>query len=251
MITTAQAAELKAATLKNILEKIAAGGVPTKREEEIIAASTAAEKTPTLTLRKLAQAVGCDHKMFGKWRAKYPDAPSENDPEQWNTFLKATGLHTHSVRQNAPLPKVIVDGDQANESPVAEEQRLRLQERRLKVERETFELRKAKAEMVPNAHIEAALGAMLAKFRQALDGLIGRIVGGIDEADKDELVKLLTRAEKEGLTFKKLRSLVSRGTFRFADIHARREFVQSEVDALKRTLTQCEYMEADPDADED
>jgi hypothetical protein len=161
-----------------------------------------------MTLRKLAQEIGCDHKMFAKWRAKYPDAPPENEPAPWKLFLKLMGLHANSGRMNAPLGKETAapaePGAQPEsptpkrKNPLAEEYELRLEERRLRVEREKLELRMAKDQMVPIAHIEAALGAMLAKFRQGLDALIGRIAGGIDEADKDELVKLLKRAEAEG-----------------------------------------------------
>ncbi len=133
-----------------------------------------------------------------------------------------------------------------------DERSLRLEERKLRVDRERLLLNREKDELVPIAHIEAALGAMLSHFRAQLDALEVRIAQGIDEADKDELLALLKRAEKEKLTFRQLTGMVKRGKIRaFADFHARRAFIGTEIDALQRTLASCEYLESDAQADEE
>ncbi len=156
----------------------------------------------------------------------------------WIRFLDEKGVRGRGVNnQNAD---------------VFDERALRLKREHFQLEKAIYELKTAKDETVPISHVETALGHMLAKFSQALNGLPGRIASGIDEADQAELLKLLTRAEKDKLTYKKLRSMIEKGHVRpFADIHARREFVTVEIDSVRRLLVKCEYLEADPAADEE
>lgn len=133
-----------------------------------------------------------------------------------------------------------------------DERALRLRERQLAVEIKEHELKQAKDELLPVAHFETALGAMVAKFRQAIDALPGRIAAAIDEADRDALLDLLKRSEKGKVPYKTLRAQIEKGkTQPFTDFHARQALIETEMDALKRTLAACEFLQPDDDADED
>jgi hypothetical protein len=254
-LTPADLDKLQTKQLANVIRKLNAGKTLTAREEALLAQARAADSghvgdspTPATggyakTWDDLAAACSVDRRTLTNVRRKFGKkcpadrADGRKEVAKWITFLADAGVKGR--------------GENNPEINFLDERELRLQERQLRVERERFELQKAKDEMISVSHVEAALGAMLAKFRQALDSLTGRIASGIEEADRDELIKFLTRAEKEKLTFKKLRDMTRRGQFRFADFHARRQFVESEIDAVRRVLSQGEYLEAGDDGAED
>jgi hypothetical protein len=239
----------------NIIRKIVEEKrVPTAREEAILAKHASGEtvevQTPgtpsgfAKTYEELAEACHVDRRTLTNARKKFgkqcpkPRADGRHEIAAWIRFLSERGIEGRG--ENNPAIDFI------------DERELRLEERKLRVERERFELRKAKDELIPIAHAEAALGAMLAKFRQTLDSLPGRIAGGIDEADRAEILRVLASAEKAKLTFKQLRAQIEKGKVRpFADIHARREFVQVEVDQVLTVLSRCDYLAPDPDADDE
>ncbi len=255
-VTSEDHAKLQTKQLANIIRKLNSGKTLTAREEAILAQARsqgegegqttgdAPASGYAKTWEQLADACNVDRRTLTNARANFgkqcpkDKADGRKEIARWIAFLDEKGIRGRGV--NNP------------ESDFIDERKLRLQTQQHQLEKAKFELKEAKSQTVPLAHVEAALGHMLAKFRQALDALPGRIAGGIDEADQAELLKLLTRAEKQKISFKKLRGLIESGKARpFADIHARREFVTSEIDAVRRLLVKCEYLEADPHADEE
>ena len=62
-ITPAEAAELEAATLRNIVQKVASGGVPSQREADMIRKATAAEPAPETNLRNATNGELARHYM--------------------------------------------------------------------------------------------------------------------------------------------------------------------------------------------
>jgi hypothetical protein len=78
-ITPAEAAELEAATLRNIVQKVASGGVPSQREADMIRQATAAEPAPKTNLRNATNAALAKHYMVSlstikSWLRRYGSA---------------------------------------------------------------------------------------------------------------------------------------------------------------------------------
>jgi len=257
-LTPEDIAKLQTKQLANIIRKLNAGKSITAREEAILAQARAAgeaEATPAAapitsgyvkTWDELADACGVDRRTLTNIRQK----AAKLIKQRGKLLTRADGRHCIAEWMKL-LAELGVKGRGVNnpDIDVLDERTLRLEERKLRVERERYELECAKIQVVSVAQVGAALGQALATFNQSLDALAGRVAAGIDEADRDELLKLLTRAEKQKITFKKLRNLVSRGEFIFADFHARRQFIASEIKAVKLTLARCEYLEVDADAE--
>lgn len=244
MLTPEQRATLHKTQLANIAKKLAAGKTITAREQRLLDGPDDSGSAFAKTWDELADACNVDRRTLTNARTNFGKACPKDRPDgrkeiaAWIAFLDEKGIRGRGV--NNPDIAFI------------DERNLRLQREQFQLEKAKYELKCAKDQTVPVAHVEAALGHMLARFRQALDSLPGRIASGIDEADQAELLKLLARAEREKLSFKKLRAMIEKGQARaFTDIHARRAYVESEVRALQVLLTRCDYLEADPAADEE
>ncbi len=239
--------------VKNALDRLRLGK-NTRRDDVLLAQHAAASSRSDApapipsagnfahTWDELATACGVDRRTLTNVRgrhATHPRLPADRpdgrkDIAAWVEFLSEVG----------------VSGRGSNGDDYVDEKELRILERKLRVERERLELEKARDELLPIAQFEAALGHMLAKFRQSLDALSSRIASGIDEADGAELIKLLSRAESEGLSIAQLRDLIDQGKFKFADYHARLEFVESEIAIVKRTLVKCDYLDGTEEVDD-
>ncbi len=78
-ITPAQGAELEAATLKNIVEKIASGGIPSQREADMIRQATAEPPAPEIKLRSATNSQLAKHYQVSvstikSWLRRYGSA---------------------------------------------------------------------------------------------------------------------------------------------------------------------------------
>jgi hypothetical protein len=240
---------LRTKQVANVIRKLNAGKTLTAREEALLAQEraepTVAAPPPAAgfasTWEELAEACRVDRRTLTNVRtrfAKDPDLPRDRadgrrEIAAWIAFLDAKGIRGR--------------GDNNPEIDFASERQLRLRQWQLKLEREEFELAKARDEMLPVSQFEAALGQMLAAFRQSLDALAHRIAGNIDEADGDTLLKAIAAAKPKDLAA--LKKLIKARKIAFADYHARVALIDAEVELVKSTLRRCDYLAASDDGD--
>ena len=146
--------------------------------------------------------------------------------------MRERGLAQYGLRLNAP------DGEGTGQVDSESERELRLAERRLRLEREQFELAKAKDQMLPVAEFQACLITTVGAFNAALNAMPQRAA-----------MKIITRARnamlvavKERLTerqFEKLEHDFEAAQIDYEDIE---EILRAEVEAMKAGLAGCEFL---------
>ncbi len=156
-ITPAEAAELEAATLRNIVQKVASGGVPSQREADMIRKATAAEPAPKTNLRNATNGELARHYMVSLSTIK--------------SWLKRHGSAT--VRDGAKL-QAALDGQRSGKDiePGTPLGKARL----AKLEAETIRIRHLHAvevgEYTANSEVGRIASAWGAQLQSELVGLV-------------------------------------------------------------------------------
>lgn len=169
-----------------------------------------------LSWEKLAEALGTTRRTIHEWRGTFTDCPPGRDPEKWRAFMRERGLGHYSLRRNAPLPPPGTDGNaQPDAAAAPTDEQVKLRFRRLKVdtERAEWEFERTRDRHMPVADFETALRIMLTAFNASIDAFAGRL-----------------NPRLEGL-----------------DFDARTEVIEDELNIMRRTLAQCDYLGAAPD----
>jgi hypothetical protein len=249
-LTPEDLAKLETKKLANIIRKLNSGKTLTGREEEILSRARSDESTPSTgavavyahTWEELADAIPIDRRTLTNFRDKFAKLIKERK----KALDRADGRHCITEWRKL-LEECGVEGRGVNNPDLECERELKRQKLKLDLERSRFEFEKEKDKMLPVAQFEAALGQMLAMFRQSLDAFPPRIAGNIDEADSETLLVSLKAAAPKDLPT--LYKLIKSGKVKFTDYHARVALIEAEVELLKATLRECKYLEASPDVE--
>ena len=163
-----------------------------------------------LSWSKLAETLGTTRRTLHAWRVTFADCPGVRDPEKWLAFMRERGLAHCSLRRNAPLPPAPSDADSSDSEELRE-----LRHRRLKVdtERAEWEFERTRDRHMPVTDFEAALRVTLTAFNASINAFAGRV-----------------NPRLEGL-----------------DFDSRSEVLEDELNIMRRTLVQCDYLGAAPD----
>ena len=249
-LTPEDKAKLQDKQLANVLRKLNAGKTLTAREEEILAnAGTPGDPSTgyAKTWDELAAALNVEEKTLylfrKKWagiihmeRTKLTRPDGRHVIAEWRKLgdrfgeLKGRGL-------NNP------DRDTLNERD------LKLRELKLRLDRQEFELAKEKEEFIEVAHVELALGHVLATFRQSLDALpprMAKLLGDVDT--KGQLRELLRehaaalRKSKNEDAFLVLAERLLVKNLPEPDYFSRKHVIESEIEITKRTFRGCTFL---------
>jgi hypothetical protein len=187
-----------------------------------------------LSVEQSAKALGVSRRTLSTWRRRYKGkCPDLGNVEAWRAFMRERGLGQYSLRLNAP------DGGGERPEDSQSERELRLAERRVRLEREQFELAKAIEQTIPISQVQAALAAMVGAFNATLNAMPGRaalkVIDRARVAFLDAVRDLLT--EKQ---FEKLEAALNSAQIDYADVE---EVIRAEVDLAKRTLCECDYLQ--------
>ena len=133
-ITAEQAAELHAATLKNIVDKVAAGGIPTGREMEMLRAATAApadardRRTPPrqLSIRQLSALTGKTRESIAQRLAKLAHTPGAKGAKCYDGAAALEQIFTGNAGTDEN-GNFITEGESRRRLNIAKEAQIRLQ----------------------------------------------------------------------------------------------------------------------------
>jgi len=155
-ISPEQGAELEAATLRNIIEKVAAGGIPTARELDMLKGATAEPPAPKTNLRNATNATLAKHYKVSVSTIK--------------SWLRRYGSAV--VRDAATLQDALDGQRSAKEithgTPLAA---ARLRKVSLEADRLKFELEASRGEWCRNADVVSLVTEWSGYFRAELEAL--------------------------------------------------------------------------------
>lgn len=195
-----------------------------------------------VTLSQLATRLGISRQTLNRWLKTYTDTPGKVDRgyevEAWEAFIKARNLGRKEDLLNAGA-----------EVP-ADMTELKRRQLQLRLEREEFELGREREKYLEVAHFERALGIMLSTFRQTLDALPSRCAGLLGDLDVRNQARELLRAALPKMRAAKTEDAAMQiaeleliRALPEPDFHFRRTTIENEVEIVKRTLRECNYMQ--------
>jgi hypothetical protein len=147
--------------------------------------------------------------------------------------MSERGLAQYGLRLNAPG-----GGGDPGEVNWESEREMRLAERRVRLEREQFELAKAKEKMLPVSEVDAALAVTVGAFNAALNAMPGRAAAKIVARAR----AMVLGAVEEVLTAKqreRIEAGLNESQIDYADIE---DILRAEVEQIKRTLSTCDFL---------
>lgn len=196
-------------------------------------------KKDQLSWSALAKELGTTRRSLQAWRNEYGEAcPQDRSPEKWNAFMREHGIGHFAQRLNAPAAPPITD-DSFPPADAMTERELRLREWKLRLDKAEFDLSRAKAQMLPVAEFEVALGVMVEAFHKTGNALPGRAAAKIAARARAALLNLL-REKMPAKSFEKLDKVIEAAPIDFADIV---EILEDEWNLVVRTLERCDYLE--------
>lgn len=246
-LTPEDVARLETKELANVIRKLNAGGTLTGPQRAILAQARgagvdgAAEPAAAAFVSKwedLARAASIDRRTLTNARQRFAAEIKERGAEltradghhnvaAWIAFLDEKGVRGRGINNPATTPDDYID-----------ERQLRLKREKVRLDREEFELAKAKEAMLPCSEYETALAQMVGAFNVVLNQLPGRATGKLVTRARAGLLDLL----RETLTpkqFEKAEALFETTAIDYADIE---EILRAEMDLARRTLAECEFL---------
>ena len=190
------------------------------------------------TWDELATALGVDRRTLTNFRTRH----AKRIKEEGRELTRADNRHNVAAwRQLADeFGELKGKGSNNPEIDYVDERQLRLRRETFQLKKAEWEFEKAKDLMLPIAEFEAALGVTVGAFTSRLDQLPGRATGKIVSRNKAAVLSLL----KEVLTekqFEKAETKLEQAAADYADIE---RILQNEIDVAKRELGGCDYLKA-------
>ncbi len=249
-ITVEQAAELEVATLKNIVEKIGAGGIPTARELDILKAATQPDKEedsePIRHVKswdELAAALSVEKQTLYNFRkAHAAEIKRLSKPPTPNHIRLTMADNRHVVARWRALADGFGElngrGDNNPEASIDERQ-LRLRERQFKVEQAEHKLAEQKRDVLPLIEYQEALRLLLSSFDTALKQIPGRSAARIAEASRQSMLALL-KSEVTAKQFATLSALLTKPPL---DPSAVITILDDEIETTRRVLAEADFFQ--------
>lgn len=233
----------------NIIRKLGEGKTITAREQKILDEESAVGDSPTahaLPARnytdswdELADAIPIDRRTLFNFRQNYAALIKQRKKQ----LDRADGRHCVAEWRKL-LDECEIRGRGENnpdlrDAGMIDVKQLVLRERQLAVEREEFKLAKEKNLYLEVTECQAAFAATVSRFNGALNALPGRASGKILPRARAAVIRALRKALDEK-TFKLVDAKLPKDfAIDFADVE---ETLSAEVDLVKRTLSECDYL---------
>ena len=185
---------------------------------------------------ELANAIPIDERTLFNFRQTHRDIIKQRKKQ----LDRADGRHCISAWRDL-LNEYGIRGRGINNSDGSsiDVRKLQLRERQLAVEREEFKLAKEKNLFLEVTECQAAFGATVTRFNAAVNALPGRAAGKILPRARAAVIRALRKALDEK-TFKLVDEKLPKDfAIDFADVE---ETLQAEIDLVKRTLSECDYL---------
>ncbi len=252
-LTVEQAEILSQKTTENIVNKIAAGGIPSAREMQLLRSAVAEAPEPPKAV----------------WPK--PKKGAENFAPSWDALAAALSIEERTLfdfrKRHAPRIKALgknltrADGrhvvagwrefaDEVGElrgrgvnnpdADYVDERALRLRERVLLVEKAEHKLARERGDVLPLAEYQDALRIMIGAFDAALKQIPGRAVEKLVAAMRAAMVAIVRGALTEK-QFAKSEAALEKAP---VDHTALTAILDEEIEAVRRTLAEAQFLES-------